>query len=112
MEIGLEELGLMEGSRAVNTLMQKETITEEGEIKLDREGPKVYRGFVARLNYLAKFRLVIARLAKEMSRGMAKPTKASWIRMKRIHRYLKRASGYVLDSRHESRQERITAGTD
>ena len=33
--------------------MEKEKITEEGERVLDREEARVYRGLVARLNYLA-----------------------------------------------------------
>ena len=56
VEIGLEELGLLEGSRSVSTPGEKEKVTEEGERTLDREESRVYRGLVARLNYLAQDR--------------------------------------------------------
>ena len=76
VEIGLEELGLMEGSRSVSTPSEKEKITEEGGKELDREESRLYRGLVARLNYLAQERSDITCSVKELSREMAKPTKA------------------------------------
>ena len=54
VEIGLEQLRLMEGSRSVSTPVDKETIAEEGEHELDRGESIVYRGLVARPNHLAQ----------------------------------------------------------
>ena len=112
VEIGLEELGLMEGSRSVSTPGEKEKVTEEGERVLNREESNACRGLVARLNYLAQDRSDITYSAKELSREMAKPTKASWVKMERIHRYLMGAPMFVLEYKYQSRQERIVTWTD
>lgn len=102
----------MEGSRSVSAPGEKEKATEEGERVLNREESKAYRGLVARLNYLAQDRSDITYSVKELSREMANPTKASWIKMKRIHRYLMGAPRLVLEYKYQSRQERIVTWTD
>ena len=48
-----------------------------------RSCPK-YRGYAARLNYLAADRPDIAYAVKEVCRGVAKPTRGHWKKLKRI----------------------------
>ena len=47
-----------------------------------------YRGIAARANYLAADRPDIMHAVKELCRGMAKPTRAYWHKLKRLGRYL------------------------
>ena len=70
---------------------------EENAEELGPEETRKFRGHAARLNYLAADRSDIAFSAKEVCRGMAKPTKGDWKKLKRLVRYLvdARRSAYL-----------------
>ena len=49
----------------------------------------MYRACAARANFLAQDRADIQYATKEVCRGMAKPTQADMVKLKRVVRYLK-----------------------
>ena len=55
---------------------------------LDPAEATSYRGITARANYLAVDRPDLVYSVKELCRGMAKPTKVYWHKLKRLGRYL------------------------
>ena len=65
---------------------------EEADAKddedLDTMEATTFRGVAARLNYLAQDRADVQFAAKEVCREMAKPTRSSWRKQKRVARYL------------------------
>ena len=61
--------------------------TDENE-ELPKDLITLYRGAAARCNFLGLDRPDIQYAAKEVSRGMAKPTTADLMRLKRLARYL------------------------
>jgi len=84
----IEEMGLSKESRAVDSPIEKEVVSEEGEVKLDKVEAKRFRGVAATLNYLAADRPDIQYAVKEICRGMASPSVKHLKMLKRIARYL------------------------
>ena len=82
-------LGL-EAAKGAATPGEEEKKWEEDEHaeELGPEEARKFRGHAARLNYLAADRSDIAFSVKEVCRGMAKPTKGDWKKLKRLVRYL------------------------
>ena len=61
---------------------------EENEVELGPEEVTNYRSIAARANYLSADRPDIMYAVKELCRGMAKPPKGHWLKLKRLGRYL------------------------
>ena len=61
---------------------------EENEAELGPEEATTYRSIAARANYLSADRPDIMYAVKELCRGMAKPTRMHWHKLKRLGRYL------------------------
>ena len=80
----------LEHARSVKTPCEEEKAADEVEYKKELIGSEAtaFRGLAARVNYLALDRADLQYAAKEVCRGMAKPTLGHWKKMKRIGRYL------------------------
>jgi hypothetical protein len=89
-QLVIQEMGLGIDSRSVDSPIEKETLSEEGEVKLDKDLTKRFRRVAARLNYLAVDRPDIQYGVKEICRGMAVP-------LVRHDKMLKRMARYLLD---------------
>ena len=88
----IQELDL-KGATNVTIPGGKEPHRKEGENEHDAEElcpaeTTRYRCLVARANYLAADRPDLKYATKELCRGMARPTRAHWHRLKRFGRYL------------------------
>ena len=85
----VQELAL-ENARGVITPGENEPRRKDGENEeeLSSEEATRYRGIAARANYLAADRPDVMYAVKELCRGMAKPTRAHWHKLKRLGRYL------------------------
>ena len=89
VDLLVQGLGL-EAAKGAATPGEEEKKWEEHENaeELGPEDARKFRGHAARLNYLAADRSDIAFSVKEVCRGMAKPTKGDWKKLKRVVRYL------------------------
>ena len=67
---------------------EKKWEEEENEQHLATDKIRQFRGYAARLNYLAPDRPDIAYSVKELCRSMAIPTVGAWKKLKRVVRYL------------------------
>ena len=76
----------MANAKGVKTPWEEERKYEEEENKIPLEGAQArkYRELVARANYLAQDRADIQFATKEVCRGMAKPTKGHYRKLKRL----------------------------
>ena len=85
----VQELAL-ENAHGVITPGENEPRRKDGENEeeLSPEEATRYRGIAARANYLAADRPDIMYTVKELCRGMARPTRAHWHKLKRLGRYL------------------------
>ena len=85
----VHELAL-ERAHGVITPGENEPRRKEGENEeeLSSEEATRYRGIAARANYLAADRPDLMYAEKELCRGMARPTRAHWHKLKRFGRYL------------------------
>ena len=85
----IKAFNLTEGSRGITIPVDPDTITKEDE-EILLEGSEItrFRGLAARGNYLGQDRCDVQYATKEISRGMAKPTRGSMVRLKRLARYL------------------------
>jgi len=83
----------MDGSKPTSTPgvpeEKKIEVSGEEEMKLDKKMAKRFRRAAARVNYMALDRVDLSFAAKDVSRGMANPSEADMIRLKRIIRYVK-----------------------
>jgi len=98
-ELIIQELGLQEGSKSVNTPGESgkgKGAPEGDEEELSPTERTWYRGMVARGNYLAQDRCDIQYAIKELSRGMQNPSKAHVKALKRLGRYLIGRTRYVI----------------
>ena len=90
-EILIKQFGLT-GSKGVDTPSSHENrITEDEEDNTEPLDPSLvtkYRAAAARCNFLGLDRPDVQYAAKEVSRGMAKPTNRDLLRLKRLVRYL------------------------
>jgi hypothetical protein len=85
----LKEFDLTENSRGITVPIDPDEAAQPGDEEL-LVGPEItrYRGLSARANYLGQDRCDVQFTAKELSRGMAKPTRGYLRKMKRLARYL------------------------
>ena len=85
---------------------------DEGEEEMNAEDAKVYRGLVARLNYIAPERMDIQFAVKEAARNMAKPKKRDWHALVRIGKYLKGRPRMVVNFEWQFAEGTVAAYTD
>lgn len=86
VQILARELGLQD-AKTVNTPGVSQKMSDSPA--LSSEMMSRYRSLTMRANYLAMDRPDIAYSAKELARGMSKPTEDDWSGLKRLVRYLK-----------------------
>ncbi|MDA8583905.1 hypothetical protein N9L68_06710 [bacterium] len=79
---------------------------------MDPQETTKYRAIVARANYLAADRPDIMYSVKELCRGMAKPTKAHWHKLKRLGRYLVDNGRTVFKYAQQGHESEVTGHTD
>ena len=94
-EIVIKEMN-MKKAKAVSTLIVPEP-SEEANLRLNspdmtKDGASRFRGLVARVNYLSLDRPNLQCAAKTASQHMAQPKVCDWAKIKRIARYLVKAS--------------------
>ena len=86
---------------------------EEGETQLlDERHKKQYQSVSARCNFLAIDRMDIQFASKECARKMSAPTEGDWIRLKRLGRYLKGRSRYIIHYEFQDMPESILGMSD
>jgi hypothetical protein len=99
-----KELGLDMSSRGLQAPCIKETKEELDDEELNepllREDATKFRALAARANYLAQDRLDVQFACKEMCRSMSAPTRGSWVKLKRLARYLMEHPSAVLHYRY------------
>ena len=67
----------------------KNDLNDDGWDKpLDARTHRLYRGFVGKVNFLARLRTDLVFAAKEMARHLQTPTGKDWARVKKVCRYL------------------------
>ena len=90
-------MGLEGYSNGVVTPGEKEEGDWEDK-EMSAEDAQIYRGLVARANYLAQDRTDISFAVKELCRNMASPKEHNWRTLKRLARYWvdkRRAGGRI-----------------
>ena len=71
-----------------------------------------YRAITVRANYLAADRPYLMYSVKELCRGMARPTKAHWHKLKRLGRYLVDNGRTVFRYDWQGHESEVTGYTD
>ena len=109
----VQELQL-EGANRVTTPGEHEPRRKEGENEEELEPWEAtrYRAITARANYLTADRPDIMYSVKELCRGMAKPTKAHWHKLKRLGRYLVDNGRTVFRYDWQGHESEVTGYTD
>jgi hypothetical protein len=112
VEIIIDELDLR-GSKSVGTPGTKNNNeSEKEEEPLEIEFHTKYRALVARANYLAQDRCDIQYAVKELARKMSSPTKADWVSLKRLGRYLVGLPRVITKFKWQSRPVAVRAFCD
>ena len=106
-ELIIKELGLSAGGKSVSTPGVKEVSDESVDFN-----PSTYRALVARANYLAQDRPDIQYSVKELCRKMSSPDSESWMRLKRLGRYLVGEPRKRLEFRFQSFPEELHVWVD
>ena len=107
-ELLVEELGI---ERGLATPGVEENEVEE-EKDLDYVGATRYRSLVARANYLATDRPDLCFAVKELCKTMSKPTDASWNKLMRVGKYLKKNPRLVLRFEHQDPVDELDVFSD
>ena len=84
----------------------------ENEEELEGEEATRYRPLATRANYLAADRPDIMYSVKELCRGMAKPTRAYWHKLKRLGRYLVDNSRTLMRFDWQGNEPEVTGFSD
>ena len=84
----------------------------ENEEELEEGEATRYRAIAARANYLAADRPDTMYAAKELCRGMARPTTVMWHRLKRLGRYLVGSGRTVLKYDWQCHESEVTGYSD
>jgi len=87
-EIIAKQMGLIRGTKGAPTPGIRRKAEEVDETELEAGESTIFRGIVARANYLGQDRSDIKFAVKELSRRMAKPRKGDVEAAKRLARYL------------------------
>ena len=85
---------------------------EENEVELGPSEATTYRSIAARANYLAADRPDIMYAVKELCRGMAKPTRGHWLKLKRLGRCLVENGRTVTRYDWQGHQHEVTGYSD
>ena len=87
---------------------------EDNEVELGPEDATNYRSVAARANYLSADRPDIMYAVKELCRGMAKPTKGHWLKLKRLGRCLIESGRTVMRYDWQGHEHEVTgySGSD
>ena len=94
-------------------IKQSESNEEEGDDELLSPGEStMYRGLVARGNYLTQDRSDIQYAVKEVSRGMSKPKRRDFRRLKRLGKYLIANKRMVHHYEYQEGVKNLTTWTD
>ena len=80
--------------------------------EMSAEDAKIYRGLVARANYLAQDRTDISFAVKELCRNMASPKEHNWRAHKRLARYLVDTRRMVVDFEYQNKPNKIRVWVD
>ena len=114
-EILVRQLGL-ESAKGLDLPGVKDTSEEDADEAsgqpVDAVQATLYRACAARCNFLSLDRPDIQFAAKEVSRGMAKPTPADFIKLKRLARYIKQNPRAVFKYRFQDKFDNINVYTD
>ena len=89
----------------------KEKMDEYNELLSESDTTR-YRSIAARANYLASDRPDLMYAVKELCRGMAKPTKLHWHKLKRLGRYLLENRRTILRYDWQGHEQEITGYSD
>ena len=99
-------------SRIVSTPMDKSSKLTDEPIPLSPKETTMYRGIVARMNYLGQDRTDIQNTIKELGKDLAGPTNHSIVRAKRLMRYLKGAPRLTIMYRYQMNPKGISTWSD
>ena len=112
-EIAVKELNLVDAKGVVTPGTKEEGTTKaDREDKLAANETSLYRGQVARLNYLAVDRPDIAFSVKELARTMSSPSKGCQEKLKRLGRYLVSKPRAVLEFPWQEPQQSVRIYAD
>ena len=89
----------MSESRVVSTPAEKSGKYKDEVEVLNPSRTNMYRGIVARMNYLGQDRSDIQYTIKELGKDLANPTNHSIIKAKRLMRYSKGLPRSIISSR-------------
>jgi hypothetical protein len=109
-EIVVQQLGLDEKTKPVNTTGNKNKEVDEEE--LESEQATQYRAMTARCNYLSQDRSDIQYAVKELCRSMSRPTVEDWVKLKHLAKYLKDKTRYRTVYRYQGPVNKVTVYTD
>ena len=107
----MKHFGFEDGSRELsgtNGLEEGEECDEEVEEGEARE----FRGVAARMNYLAQDSPEVQFATKEVCRGMAKPTRSDWKRLKKLARFVVGRCAVVWEYRYQDEGQEMRVKTD
>ena len=109
----VQELQLT-GANGVTTPGENDTKErmEEYEEELSPSDTTRYRATAARANYLVADRPDLMYAVKELCRGMAKPTRLHWHKLKRLGRYLLESRRTILRYDWQGHEPEITGYSD
>jgi len=114
-EILVRQLGLEE-AKGLELPGTKDSSEEDGDENshqpVDARQATLYRACAARCNFLSLDRPDIQFPAKEVSRGMANPTPADFIKLKRLARYIKQYPRVVYKYKFQEAFKHINIYTD
>ena len=83
-------MGLEDGSKSLDTPIVVEDTRGEEDEELSRDQAGEFRSVPAMANYLALDRPDLQVAVNVLCQKMARPTAGSWLRLKRVARYLKK----------------------
>ena len=104
----------LKGANGVTTLGENDAWGQEkeNEVELGPEEATNYRSIAARANYLSADRPDIMYAVKELCRGMAKPTRGHWLKLKRLGRCLIESGRTVMRYDWQGHEHEVTGYSD
>jgi len=111
-EIIVKQMGLLANAKGVMTPGIRRKKEEIDETELGQRESSIYRGIVARANYLGQDRSDIKFAVKELSRRMAKPRVGDIESAKRLARYLVARPRAVCEFKRQSKPGFVEGWSD
>ena len=102
----------MDDAKGTTTPGIKIDESEHDIISLDKMESTAYRSLAARCNYLAADRIDIQYAVKELCREMSCPTSISWIKLKKLARYLKAHPRLVMKYKYKDNAGTLNVYSD